>query len=289
MVQERVQRPVASTGYLEGTPACWRWPAPHIAGRIVGETCRTTANRHLQALDRWQAGRCAICGRQFRHGGRYDLVLDHDHGTDLTRGLLCNGCNMAEGRSNRDVFRAYRRRYPVTILGLTLPYRGGCADASCDCCGRTRKDWLTAVIESGVANLEQLGTLQDLLQLEMHYSTCVSVGGVQCCQHGPWTLPPPGRARCPVCWGWGFSSAERDGCARCEGNGHLAVAPTLVVQGLDAAVRDLQAVIGKQTWGVDAASLTDDEVGAADLAARLFAQAATVLRNAGLSQGGRDI
>ncbi|WP_239148198.1 helix-turn-helix domain-containing protein [Paractinoplanes tereljensis] len=28
----------ASTGYLEGTPACWQWPALHIAGPIVGET-----------------------------------------------------------------------------------------------------------------------------------------------------------------------------------------------------------------------------------------------------------
>jgi len=38
-----------------------------------------------------QGGRCRICGRNA------DLVVDHEHGSMLVRGLLCGTCNSALG------------------------------------------------------------------------------------------------------------------------------------------------------------------------------------------------
>lgn len=45
-------------------------------------------------LNSIQAGLCAICQ------GDHTLVLDHDHKTGLTRGLLCNKCNGLLGFAN---------------------------------------------------------------------------------------------------------------------------------------------------------------------------------------------
>lgn len=38
-------------------------------------------------------GRCAICHKPFKG----EPVIDHCHETGMTRGLLCNNCNAAEG------------------------------------------------------------------------------------------------------------------------------------------------------------------------------------------------
>ena len=43
-----------------------------------------------------QAGKCAICEVKF--GLYLPSVLDHDHGTDRVRGLLCQFCNVLLGR-----------------------------------------------------------------------------------------------------------------------------------------------------------------------------------------------
>lgn len=39
-----------------------------------------------------QEGCCAICGRDDR-----DLVVDHNHGDGVVRGLLCSNCNTGLG------------------------------------------------------------------------------------------------------------------------------------------------------------------------------------------------
>ena len=39
-----------------------------------------------------QGGGCAICGYRVKPGGRR-LNVDHDHKTDVVRGLLCHRCN----------------------------------------------------------------------------------------------------------------------------------------------------------------------------------------------------
>lgn len=97
----------AGQGQLDADPACWSWPTP-----------ANTGGDPYQVLERWHDGRCAICGHAER------LVDDHDHdGADgLIRGMLCHGCNIAEGRSGMDIIRKYRERHPAVILGLRIPY-----------------------------------------------------------------------------------------------------------------------------------------------------------------------
>lgn len=51
-------------------------------------------------MEQQQDGRCAICGRVETHRKRGRVVplsLDHDHGTGVVRGLLCNNCNRGIG------------------------------------------------------------------------------------------------------------------------------------------------------------------------------------------------
>jgi hypothetical protein len=45
-----------------------------------------------QAMNEAQNGQCGICLRVPRR-----LVVDHCHNTEVVRGLLCSGCNMALG------------------------------------------------------------------------------------------------------------------------------------------------------------------------------------------------
>lgn len=59
--------------------------------------------RHRQeawdTLMKEQRSRCAVCRRtNKRHG--IELRLDHDHKTGFVRGLLCVGCNLAEGKTD---------------------------------------------------------------------------------------------------------------------------------------------------------------------------------------------
>lgn len=45
--------------------------------------------------------RCGICNAENRSNGRKDrLAVDHDHRTDIIRGLLCHRCNTALGLFN---------------------------------------------------------------------------------------------------------------------------------------------------------------------------------------------
>ena len=44
-----------------------------------------------------QDGRCGVCGAEITRSA----ALDHDHDTDLDRGLLCITCNIAEGAIKR--------------------------------------------------------------------------------------------------------------------------------------------------------------------------------------------
>jgi hypothetical protein len=54
-----------------------------------------------QKLNDSQGGVCAICGEKESatgSGGRIrPLSVDHDHATDVVRGLLCSKCNTAVG------------------------------------------------------------------------------------------------------------------------------------------------------------------------------------------------
>lgn len=50
-----------------------------------------------------QKGRCAICGTTTPSRQRLTFDVDHDHKTDVVRGLLCSNCNRAIGLMNDDV------------------------------------------------------------------------------------------------------------------------------------------------------------------------------------------
>lgn len=92
-----------------GIPSCHLWEVP--SGPIPS---------HLSAIDalrRWQAGTCAICSSI-----RERLVIDHCHRTGLVRGLLCHGCNTAEGLSGAAVYATYRGRPPAVMLQVTEMY-----------------------------------------------------------------------------------------------------------------------------------------------------------------------
>lgn len=60
-----------------------------------------------------QSGRCAACGEPFRNA-RGEPHVDHCHETGRVRGILCRGCNYAEGTLQGDP--APRRRPPELHL-----------------------------------------------------------------------------------------------------------------------------------------------------------------------------
>ena len=96
-------------------PACWSWPLPAevpnfgISWREVAKATRFIAE--------WQDHRCAICGC----GSYVSTVVDHDHYTGLLRGILCAGCNTAEGTSGALIYQKYRERHPANMLGIFAP------------------------------------------------------------------------------------------------------------------------------------------------------------------------
>ena len=120
-------------------PACWSWK--------VDEKIRQKSNWYLcdswstdprarfaqcrDLLSEWQDGRCAICGRSLYPRGpnassrRIErLQVDHNPDTGLVRGLLCSGCNTAEGRRNNNNPRYinYREKNPANILNFSVRY-----------------------------------------------------------------------------------------------------------------------------------------------------------------------
>lgn len=56
---------------------------------------------YYDALDKQQAGKCAICGGVNKNGKR--LAVDHEHKTGKVRGLLCLPCNLLLGNAEERV------------------------------------------------------------------------------------------------------------------------------------------------------------------------------------------
>lgn len=50
-----------------------------------------------------QKGRCGICKDPYPLGSKKGLLIDHDHATDVIRGLLCTNCNTGLGKFKESV------------------------------------------------------------------------------------------------------------------------------------------------------------------------------------------
>lgn len=99
-------------------PACWDWPYSWVLPWLPGESAYEAESRMHSSVERWQAGRCAICGEvpTARNRTSRTLVWDHDHSSGRFRGYLCWRCNSTEGCSKGNIFHLYHRRNPSTIL-----------------------------------------------------------------------------------------------------------------------------------------------------------------------------
>jgi hypothetical protein len=61
----------------------------------------------------WGRDRCCICGQKPKK-----LVRDHDHSTNLFRGMLCRPCNAREGCTGDPVFDLWAQLNPAVIFNL---------------------------------------------------------------------------------------------------------------------------------------------------------------------------
>lgn len=77
----------------------------------------TKRSLYLSWLYTRQEGKCAICGVDPGYG---QLVLDHDHETNLIRGLLCRPCNSGLGFFKDDPERLRKAAYYIAA-GHTVP------------------------------------------------------------------------------------------------------------------------------------------------------------------------
>jgi hypothetical protein len=135
------------------------------------------------------------------------------------------------------------------------------------------------VIDAGVTSTDQIGTLSDLLNQGMWFPTCVSLGGHRCCEHGPETIPPVGRALCPTCRGvWAHDDTGVAPCPTCDDEGHMPASATAVTAALADAYQQLLAVardLPLQLVAVE--ELAEDDVAMADRARRHLTAAAQAL------------
>ena len=58
---------------------------------------------HLETLFLTQGGSCVICGEVLTDSKGW--VIDHDHSTNVVRGLLCSSCNAIVGRMESSQLR----------------------------------------------------------------------------------------------------------------------------------------------------------------------------------------
>ncbi len=72
----------------------------------------TISRDQYERLFTRQRGKCAICGAEGKIGRPGRLAVDHIHGTERVRGLLCHRCNTAIGLFRDDpVLLTKARRY----------------------------------------------------------------------------------------------------------------------------------------------------------------------------------
>jgi hypothetical protein len=105
---------------MEHEPACWQWEVTDAARGVAASLEAGDFPEARELLFAWQDSRCALCGYQCE-----PLIVDHCHRTALVRGLLCQGCNVMEGRAGKNGnprVTAYRSKHPAQMLGLDVVY-----------------------------------------------------------------------------------------------------------------------------------------------------------------------
>jgi hypothetical protein len=111
---------------LPAEPVYWNWAPPTEA---IWEWARTDHYFHkpvkdeeevaFRVLVRWCRYRCGICGTSDE---RRRIVVDHDHRTNMARGLLCRECNCREGFGGGSVFGMYRERPPALVCDVKITW-----------------------------------------------------------------------------------------------------------------------------------------------------------------------
>jgi hypothetical protein len=116
----------------------WRAGLPPAAGWADISALRGPAKRNMRSvLAAVQGNRCARC---LADGLR--LVLDHDHGTGLARGMLCTPCNNQAGQHESGLFRTWCE---ITALYLADP-PAAASGWIWDTCGSA---WQLMFVEAG--------------------------------------------------------------------------------------------------------------------------------------------
>lgn len=88
-------------------PACWGWILPPPSDRDA-----------RWRLNSWNFGMCAMCEVT---NSMEPIYEDHDHGSSLIRGYLCNKCNLLEG--NGHLHPEWGVKNPATLLGVKVRFR----------------------------------------------------------------------------------------------------------------------------------------------------------------------
>ena len=111
-----IERPVTEFEWDKRAPDClddwcreclrayrkaWRIANPEKVRRYHFSKSLRLRNRislkQYEALVLAQGGKCAICGALTGRGSSVRLYVDHDHASDVVRGLLCQRCNSGLG------------------------------------------------------------------------------------------------------------------------------------------------------------------------------------------------
>ncbi len=84
-------------------------------------------HRHKISIEEWekaiQKEKCRICTRKFTKKGVRRPVTDHCHVTGAFRGIVCSGCNTAEGMLNtpENALRLYEYMKEMELLSYQKP------------------------------------------------------------------------------------------------------------------------------------------------------------------------